>query len=96
MSRLRIRASAFGNPTLIITLSNGQDEGRTRIGDSCIAEGRIRKARDESGTNNECPRKLCVGVGGSEGRDEERRNERGEGEGGGSGSFAAGGGAEPQ
>jgi len=34
--------------------------------------GQLRKARDESGTNNECPRKLCVGVGGVRALNEER------------------------
>jgi hypothetical protein len=37
------RASAFGNPTLLTSLSNGQDEGRTCIADSCIAENGLEK-----------------------------------------------------
>ena len=41
--KAQTRASAFGNPTLTTFLSNGQDKGRTRIGDSCIAEDGLEK-----------------------------------------------------
>jgi hypothetical protein len=37
------RVSSFGNLTLYHPVSNGQNKGRTRIADSCIAENGLEK-----------------------------------------------------
>ena len=49
------RVSSFGNLTLYHPVSNGQNKGRTRIADSCIAEDGLEKLATIPDTFNEAP-----------------------------------------